>query len=214
VHCGGEDSYRWYYQQGRVTCEVVTAAQVDRRARTNNIELTSPSGRRVRLPGQGGMADVADLHQNFILYLTRHSPLTLVESVQRVSAARSLTDPAARLRAGLRPGATKLITNLGVFGYAPDRDELVLQSLHPGVSLAQLRESTGFEPAVAEDLTVTPEPPAEMLRVLREQVDPLGIRRLEFASARERGELLAACIAAEQDLIDRALRPGVMAAKE
>jgi glutaconate CoA-transferase subunit A len=207
VVCGGEDSYRWYYQQGRVTCEVVTVAQVDRRARTNNIELTSPSGRRVRLPGQGGMADVADLHQNFFLYLTRHSPLTLVENVQRLSAARSLTDPAARRSAGLRPGATMLITNLGVFRYAPDRGELLLQSLHPGVSLDQLRDSTGFEPAVAEDLTVTDEPPAEMLRALRERVDPLGIRRLEFAPARERAELLAACIAAEQDLIDQALRP-------
>jgi hypothetical protein len=37
-------------------------------------------------------------------------------------------------------------------------------------------------------------------------VDPLGIRRLEFAAARERGDLLAACIAAEQDLIERASR--------
>jgi glutaconate CoA-transferase subunit A len=208
VVCGGEDSYRWYYQQGRVTCEVVTVAQVDRRARTNNIELTSPSGRRIRLPGQGGMADVADMHQDFILYLTRHSPLTLVESVARVSAARTLTDPAARRRAGLRPGVIRLITNLGVFGFADDRGELVLESLHPGVSLEELRESTGFEPAVAGDLGVTAEPPPEMLRVLREQIDPLGIRRLEFAAARERGELLAACIAAEQDLIDRALALG------
>ena len=208
VQCGGEDSYRWYYQQGRVTCEVVTVAQVDRRARTNNIELTSPSGRRIRLPGQGGMADVADMHQDFILYLTRHSPLTLVESVARVSAARTLTDPAARRRAGLRPGVIRLITNLGVFGFADDRGELVLESLHPGVSLEELRESTGFEPAVAGDLGVTAEPPPEMLRVLREQIDPLGIRRLEFAAARERGELLAACIAAEQDLIDRALALG------
>ncbi|HEY3879857.1 MAG TPA: CoA-transferase [Trebonia sp.] len=206
VVCGGEDSYRWYYQQGRVTCEVVTVAQVDRRARTNNIELTSPSGRRVRLPGQGGMADVADLHQNFSLYLTRHSPLTLVENVQRLSAARCLTDPAARRAAGLQPGATTLITNLGVFRYEPDRAELVLRSLHPGVSLDQLRAATGFEPAVAADLTVTGEPAAEVLRVLREQVDPLGIRRLEFAPARERAALLAACIAAEQDLIDLALR--------
>jgi hypothetical protein len=61
---------------------------------------------------------------------------------------------------------------------------------------------------VAGDLGVTAEPPPEMLRVLREQIDPLGIRRLEFAAARERGELLAACIAAEQDLIDRALALG------
>jgi hypothetical protein len=67
AQCGGEDSYRWYYQQGRVSFEAVTVAQIDRRARTNNIEVTSPSGRRVRLPGQGGMADVADLHQDFVL---------------------------------------------------------------------------------------------------------------------------------------------------
>jgi glutaconate CoA-transferase subunit A len=204
VQCGGEDSYRWYYQQGRVSLEAVTVAQIDRRARTNNIEVTTPSGRRVRLPGQGGMADVADMHQDFILYLTRHSPLTLVDSVERVSAARSLTEPQDRVRAGFRPGVTRLITNLGVFRYVPERGELVLQSLHPGVSLDQLREATGFEPAVACDLTVTASPPAELLRVLREQIDPLGIRRLEFAAAKERGDLLAACIAAEQDLIDLA----------
>ena len=189
-----------------MTCEVVTVAQIepagqDQQHRADQPER--PAGPAA--PGQGGMADVADLHQNFFLYLTRHSPLTLVENVQRLSAARSLTDPADRRAAGLRPGATTLITNLGVFRYEPDRGELVLQSLHPGVSLDQLRESTGFEPAVADDLRVTEEPTAETLRMLREQVDPLGVRRLEFAPARERAELLAACIAAEQDLIDQAL---------
>ena len=158
--CGGEDSYRWYYQQGRVSCEVVTAAQIDRRARTNDVEVTSPGGRRVRLPGQGGLADVADLHQNFILYLTRQSPLSLVDSVERVSAGRSLHGAEARRRAGLRPGVVQLITNLGVFAYSELRGELVLQSLHPGVSLADLRAATAFEPAVADDLAVTGEPPA------------------------------------------------------
>ena len=206
TQCGGEDSYRWYYQQGRVSCEVVTAAQIDRRARTNNVEVTSPGGRRVRLPGQGGLADVADLHQNFILYLTRQSPLSLVDSVERVSAGRSLHGAEAAA-AGLRPGVVQLITNLGVFAYSELRGELVLQSLHRGVSLADLRAATAFEPAVADDLAVTGEPPPETLRVLREEIDPLGIRRLEFAPARERAARLAACIAAEQDLIDRAPVP-------
>jgi hypothetical protein len=44
------------------------------------------------------------------------------------------------------------------------------------------------------------------LRVLREDIDPLGIRRLEFAPARERGELLSKCVAAEQELIGLALQ--------
>jgi glutaconate CoA-transferase, subunit A len=205
VHCGGEDSYRWYYQQGRVTCEVVTAAQVDRRARTNNIEVRSPSGRRVRLPGQGGMADVADLHRDFILYLTRHSKLSFVESVERTSASRSLVGPDERRRAGLVPGEVALITNLGAFVFDPEREELVLESLHPGVALKEVQEATGFELAVSASLRETEPPPAEMLRVLRHEVDPLGIRRLEFAPARERGHLLQDCISAEQELVSRAL---------
>jgi glutaconate CoA-transferase, subunit A len=205
VQCGGEDTYRWYYQQGRVTCEVVTAAQVDRRARTNNIEVTSPSGRRVRLPGQGGMADVADLHRDFILYLTRQSKLSLVESVQRTSASRSLVGPAERVRAGLVPGDVALITNLGVFGFDPTNGELVLESLHHGVAIEEVREATGFELRVSRSLRETEPPSVKMLRVLRHEVDPLGIRRLEFAPAKERGRLLHECISAEQDLVTRAL---------
>ena len=202
--CGGEDSYRWYYQQGRVTCEVVTAAQIDRRARTNNIELTSPSGRRVRLPGQGGMADVADLHQNFFLYLTRHSPLTLVENVQRLSAARSLTDPAARRPAGLRPGVIQLITNLGVFRYAPS-------ARRAGPAEPAPRGQPG-RPARVDRLRArgrrrphghrgTPgrDAPGAARADRPARYPPARVR-----PARERAELLAACIAAEQDLIDRA----------
>jgi glutaconate CoA-transferase subunit A len=188
-----------------VTCEVVTAAQIDRRARTNNIEVTSPSGRRVRLPGQGGMADVADLHQHFILYLTRHSKLSLVESVDRVSASRAFVGPAERRRAGLVPGDVALITNLGVFLFDPERRELVLESLHPGVTLEDVGEATGFEPTVSRSLAETEPPTDEMLRVLREEVDPLGIRRLEFAPARQRSEMMGECIAAEEDLVRRAL---------
>jgi glutaconate CoA-transferase subunit A len=44
-----------------------------------------------------------------------------------------------------------------------------------------------------------------MLRVLRHEIDPLGIRRLEFVPAKERGRLLQECIFAEQDLVGRAL---------
>ena len=44
VHAGGDETYHWYYQRGRVTHEVVSAAQIDRYANTNNIEVISPSG--------------------------------------------------------------------------------------------------------------------------------------------------------------------------
>jgi glutaconate CoA-transferase subunit A len=205
VMCGGEDSYRWYYQQGRVTCEVVTAAQIDRRARTNNIEVTSPKGRRVRLPGQGGMADVADLHRDFVLYLTRHTTLSLVDSVERVSASRAIISADDRVAAGLVPGETALVTNLGVFLFDAEIGELVLESVHPGVTFDEVQEATGFTVKRSNSFGETPLPSEEMLRVLREEVDPLNIRRLEFAPAKERGRILRECIDAERTLITRAL---------
>ncbi|MDA8291060.1 MAG: CoA-transferase [Actinomycetota bacterium] len=208
AHCGGEDSYRWYYQQGRVALEVVTAAQVDRHARANNVSVTSPSGRTVRLPGQGGMADVADLHQNFVLYLARQSPLSLVDSVERVSAVRGVHGRSAREALGLRGGFVRLVTNLAEFVLDPDADELVLESIHPGVALADVEAACGFEPTVSEALHETEVPPPDVLEILDRDVDPLGIRRLELVPARERSEALAACIAAEEDVVRSACRLG------
>lgn len=56
AHAGGDDTYSALYQAGAVTHEIVAVAQVDRRGRVNNLSLTRPSGGRIRLPGQGGMA--------------------------------------------------------------------------------------------------------------------------------------------------------------
>lgn len=205
-HCGGEDSYRWYYQQGRVAVEVVTAGQIDRYGRTNNLWVTSPNGRRIRLPGQGGMADVADLHQHFVLYITRQSPLSLVDAVERVSAMRALSDAATRTAAGLRPGSIHLVTNLAEYHFDLALGEFVLVSVHPGVSKEEVVAASGFVPAQAPQVAITGAPPAAVLGLLRREVDPLGIRRLEFVPAKERRKSLDACIAAEQSVISSALR--------
>lgn len=205
THCGGDDSYRWYYQRGRVTHEVVSAAQVDRRGATNTIEVTSPSGRRIRLPGQGGMADVANMHRHFILYLTRHSPLALVERVEYASAARGLLTPEERSATGYQPGDVLLVTNLGVFRLDHDERELVLETIHPGVALDDVREATGFPLRVSPRLAETPTPSREALRLIREEIDPLGMRDLEFVAGRDRGPLLDRIIAAEERAIDALL---------
>ena len=123
---------------------MVSAAQIDRHANTNNIEVVSPSGKRIRLPGQGGMADVANMHANFMLYLTRHSPLTLVERVDYVSAARGLLMDEERIAAGYQPGKVQLITNLCLFELDFDSRELVVVSIHPGVTRDEMQAATGF----------------------------------------------------------------------
>jgi glutaconate CoA-transferase subunit A len=208
VHCGGDESYHWYYQRGRVTHEVVSAAQIDRFANTNNIEVTSPSGKRIRLPGQGGMADVANMHRHFLLYLTRHSPLSLVERVEYVSAARGLLGAEERLAAGYQPGAVKLITNLGVFELDEGSRELVLVSTHPGVTVDEVQAATGFPLRLRSEPMETTPPTDEELSLIRREIDPLGMRRLEFVAGKERGPLLAALIKSEEAAIAELIGKG------
>jgi glutaconate CoA-transferase subunit A len=201
LHCGGDESYHWYYQPGLVTHEIVSAAQIDRFGQTNNIQVTSPSGRTIRLPGQGGMADVANMHRHFLLYLTRQSPLSLVERVDYVSAARGLLTAEERLAAGYQPGTVKVITNLAVFELDEATRELTVSSVHPGISTADLQAATGFPLRLAAHVAVTTPPESAELRLIREDIDPLGLRRLEFVAGRERGPLLRGLIDSEEAAI-------------
>jgi glutaconate CoA-transferase, subunit A len=196
LHCGGDDTYHWFYQPGYVTHEVVSAGQIDRFGRANNIEINLPGRGPLRLPGQGGMADVANFHHNFLLYLTRHSPRTLVEQVDYASAGRGLLSEAERAAAGFAPGYVRLVTNLAVFQLNLVSHEFELVSRHPGVSLEQVQEATGFPLRLAAQTGITEPPTRQELELLRGEIDPLGLRRLEFVAGRERYPFIA-------ELLDR-----------
>jgi glutaconate CoA-transferase subunit A len=145
------------------------------------------------------MADVANMHANFLLYLTRHSPLTMVERVDYISAARGLVTDEERIAAGYQPGVVQLITNLGVF--ALNHGELELVLIHPGVTIEEIRNATGFDVAVSPNVASTPIPNEEELRLIRTEIDPLGMRRLEFVAGKDRSPLLQTLIESEEAAI-------------
>ncbi|MFL6305181.1 MAG: CoA-transferase [Candidatus Sulfotelmatobacter sp.] len=197
---GGDETYHWYYQQGRITHEVITVAQVDVHGRTNNAWIKS-KGKLLRLPGQGGMADVSNLHQNFVLYLTRHSPERFIEAVEFCTASRGLLTDEERKRAGLQPGKVRLISDLGMFELDPEQKRFRLLSIHPGVSLDKIKAQTGGDFLIAEPLPHTEAPSEDDLRLIREEVDPFGIRQLEFVPGRDRLTMIQRILDAEGRLI-------------
>jgi glutaconate CoA-transferase subunit B len=67
-----------------------------------------------------------------------------------------------------------VVTGLGVYGFDAVTGEMELRSLHPGVTLDQAREGTGWELRIAGGITETPAPTAEELRLIREELDPEG----------------------------------------
>jgi glutaconate CoA-transferase subunit B len=50
-----------------------------------------------------------------------------------------------------------------------------LDSLHPGATVEAVRETIGWEVAVSPDLTETPAPSGQELRLIREELDPGGV---------------------------------------
>jgi glutaconate CoA-transferase, subunit A len=198
---GGDTAWDRFYVNARLTHEVVSSAQIDAYGRSNTIEIKTKD-KMIRLPGQGGMAEVADLGQHLVFYLSRHSRRNLVEKVDCSAVARTYLTDEERLAKGLKPGTVKLITDLGVFevNHKTRRFELVM--IHPGVSVEKIREETGFSFEVKFPLPLTPVPDAAELNILREEIDPLSIRFLESVSSKERAGLLQAILKAEEDWVE------------
>jgi glutaconate CoA-transferase subunit B len=67
-----------------------------------------------------------------------------------------------------------VITDKGILEPDPDTCELILTSLHPGVTARDARESIGWDLRVSPHLATTPPPTEEELTVLRGLTDPKG----------------------------------------
>jgi acyl CoA:acetate/3-ketoacid CoA transferase beta subunit len=112
-------------------------------------------------------------------WVPRHSTRSFVEAVDMVSGIGY--DRAAA--AG--PGVTRhheirrVVSNLGVFDFATPDHRMRLASLHPGVSVEDVRAATGFELVVPDDVSETRQPTSEELRLIREVIDPKATRDTE-----------------------------------
>ncbi len=152
--------------------EFFRPAQVDMYGNTNNVAIGRDYRRpRMRLPGSGGIPDVSVSSDRMHLYVPRHSRAIFVSELDFVSG---LGHSAVRRRGR---GPVYLLSDLGQFDYAGGRMRVV--TVHPGVTIEQIQARTGFELMIAPDVRETPPPTAEDIRLLREVVDPLGLRKLE-----------------------------------
>jgi len=182
--------------------EFFRPAQVDPYGNFNNVVIGDYHAPRLRLPGCGGIADVTVFSPRIYLYVPRHERRAFVERVDFISGIGFLSGEGEeeRRRQGITsPGPRYLVSDLGQFDYAHGRMRLI--SYHPGVSVAEVQVQTGFPLEVAPDVTETPPPTQEQVRLLREEIDPLGVRRLECLRREKRQAALREIMEREETLL-------------
>ena len=163
-----------HLERGRVDVGFLGGAQVDRFGNLNTTWVEE-GGRRVRLPGSGGAADIAALSRRTVVIM-QHERRRFPERVGYLTSPGYGTGGAWRREVGLvRGGPARVITSLAVLGFEPASGEMVLESVHPGVTVEEVRAHTGWELRVAARPETTAVPTAEELAVLR-RFDPDGAR--------------------------------------
>ncbi len=160
--------FNYWLQPGRIDVGFLGAAQLDRFSNINTTLIGDNYAKpRVRLPGAGGAPEIAAACREVIVVL-RQSHRTFVETVDFITSVGYGDGPGARERLGLTgPGPKRVITDLGVLQPDPRTCELVLTEIYPGGSVKNVKDSTGWDLRVSDDLAEIAAPSDAELAALR-----------------------------------------------
>jgi glutaconate CoA-transferase subunit B len=149
------EMFNYWVGGGRIDVGFLGAAQIDRKGNINTTVIGDYAHPKVRLPGAGGAPEIAARSREVIV-LVRHSKRVFVEKLDFVTSVGPAGTGAPIV----------VITDLGVLRPTDD-GELVLAAVHHGVEPEQVKEATGWDLQVADDLKRTPPPTDEELETLR-----------------------------------------------
>jgi glutaconate CoA-transferase, subunit B len=161
--------FQYWLQGGRVDVGFLGAAQIDKFANINTTVIgQSYEKPKVRLPGAGGAVEISAAAKE-VWIIVRQSKRSFVERLDFLTSAGHLQGGDSRRKAGARgQGPTAVLTDLGILEPDPVSKELTLVATHPGVTVQQVREATGWNLKAVGSVAVTPAPSDGELTALRD----------------------------------------------
>jgi len=151
--------------QGRIDAFFLGGGQIDGEANINLVGAGGYPKSEVRWPGSFGSSYLYFMVPRVILFREEHSRRVLVPKVEFISA------PGVSLPGVYRPGGPfKLVTGRALFGFDRERRRFRLESVHPGHTIEEIMENTGFDFDRPEHVPMTPPPTPQMLYLLRARV--------------------------------------------
>src|SRR3990172_1684895 len=169
------DIFSTYLQKGNVDVGFLGGAQIDRYGNINSTlignDYAHPS---VRLPGSGGSQEIAAC-ANRCYVMTPHQIRRFPEKVDFLTSAGQLSGNNERRLFNLRgSGPLAVVTDIGIL--EPNHNgELILTALHPGKTIEQAKENTGWQLLISEIMRTTEPLTEKELSILHQELDPEGL---------------------------------------
>ncbi len=166
-------------QRGFADYGFIGGAEVDMFGNLNSTMIGDyPEGYqtpKVRLPGSGGASDMAASCERTIL-IVPHDKRKFSEKLQYITSPGHLDGtPNARFNAGMQgKGPYRLISTKGIFDFDEETKRMRILQTFPGETVESIQAATGFELLVSPNVTEFAPPTVEEVRMIREDIDPLG----------------------------------------
>ena len=157
---------------------IMMASQIDRSGNQNISAIGSWAQPKAQLVGVRG-APGNTVNHTTSYWVPNHSTRSFVEQVDVVSGVGYARAEAAGPSASKFHEIRFVVSNLGVFDFATPDHAMRLASVHPGGTVDQVVEATGFELVVPDDVPFTRDPTPEELELLRTVLDPRRLRDRE-----------------------------------
>ncbi|MBF6557795.1 MAG: CoA-transferase [Acidimicrobiales bacterium] len=158
---------------------IMMASQIDRTGNQNISAIGDWARPKAQLVGVRG-APGNTLNHSTSYWVPNHSPRSFVEQVDVVSGVGYQRAASAGPAATRYHEIRRVVSNLGVFDFeTPDR-VMRLRSVHPGVTVEEIVEATGFDLAVPSVVPETRLPTPLEIDLIRTVIDPRGLRDREI----------------------------------
>jgi len=162
-------------QGGYIDIGFLGGAEVDKYGNLNSTVIGPYAHPKVRLPGSGGANDIGSLAKKVIIIMP-HKKERFPERVQFITTPGFLSGGDSRSQTGLRGGGPQyVITDLAVMGFDKVSKAMCIESLHPGVSLEEVQDNTGFDLLIPREIPLTSPPTPHVLSLIHERIDPTGL---------------------------------------
>ncbi len=175
-------------QRGEITVALLSTSMVDKYGNCNTTVIGPYEKPIYRLPGGGGATEIAGLTKRLIWLIDDHSKGRLAKKLDYITDPGYLDGYDSRLKAGYPPdtGPDSIITPFCIMRFDTITKEAFLEVLHPNITIEQVKENTGWDLKIAEEVKQIDPPPIKEIEIcrktMRDAIDQYFVLKAEWTT--------------------------------